>query len=67
MANSRPPRLSQSSLLDAAPPPPAQGRRWLAIAGVIVLAALLALAWFDGGEEPLRPIAQDVAVPEAPR
>lgn len=28
------------------------------------VAALLVLAWFDGGEEPLRPIADDVALPE---
>jgi hypothetical protein len=35
----------------------------MVIAG-LVLAALLALAWFDGGEEPLRPIADDVALPE---
>jgi hypothetical protein len=25
---------------------------------------LLALAWFEGGEEPLRPIAEDVSLPE---
>jgi hypothetical protein len=25
---------------------------------------LLTLAWFDGGEEAQRPIAQDVALPE---
>ena len=25
---------------------------------------LLALAWFEGGEEPLHPIAEDVALPE---
>lgn len=31
---------------------------------VLAVAALLALAWFDGGEEPLRPIADDVALPE---
>jgi hypothetical protein len=29
----------------------------------VVVAALLALAWFDGGEEPLHPIAQDIALP----
>jgi hypothetical protein len=28
------------------------------------VAGLVVLAWFDGGEEPLRPIAQDVVLPE---
>ena len=39
------------------------GRR---IAGVVValIAALLVYAWIDGGEEPLRPIAEPVALPE---
>jgi hypothetical protein len=31
--------------------------------GVVVI-LLLAIAWIDGGEEPLREISQDVAVPE---
>lgn len=39
-----------------------RGKRWLWLAPVV---ALLALAWFDGGEEPLHPIAQEIAVPEA--
>jgi hypothetical protein len=30
--------------------------------GVVVL-ALLVYAWIDGGEEPLRPIVEPVAVP----
>ena len=40
------------------------GRR---IAGVVValVAALLLYAWIDGGEEPLRPIAEPVSLPEA--
>lgn len=29
--------------------------------------AILVLAWFDGGEEPLRPIEQAVEVPEGIR
>lgn len=39
-----------------------RGRRWvwLGLVGVV-----LALAWFDGGEEPIHPIVQDIAVPEA--
>jgi len=33
------------------------------IAGVVA-AVLLVLAWFDGGEEPIHPIAEDVVLPE---
>lgn len=40
--------------------------RWPLVAGAALL-ALLALAWFDGGEEPLNPIAQPVPLPEQPR
>lgn len=36
-------------------------RVWLAVAAVIVI---LGLAWFDGGEEAVHPISQEVAVPE---
>lgn len=32
---------------------------WLVLIGMI-----LALAWFDGGEEPIRQITQPIAVPE---
>ena len=41
--------------------------RWTRHRGLIlgaVMMAVIALAWFDGGEEPLHPIVQDVAVPE---
>lgn len=37
--------------------------RWALVAGAAAL-ALLALAWVDGGEEPLRPIVEPVALPE---
>lgn len=37
--------------------------RWALVAGAAAL-ALLALAWVDGGEEPLRPIIEPVALPE---
>lgn len=63
MRNSRPSRLSPTSLQEAPAPSVPAGRRWMVIAGLVV-AALLALAWFDGGEEPLHPIADDVALPE---
>ncbi|MGB7372820.1 hypothetical protein [Pontixanthobacter sp.] len=32
--------------------------------GSIVIVAVIALAWFHGGEEPLRPITQAVPLPE---
>ena len=38
-------------------------RRWHVLA--LVLLGIVALAWFDGGEEPIRPITQDVTLPEA--
>lgn len=44
-------------------PRPAGQRRWVVLAG-LVLAGLLALAWFDGGEQPLRPMEQAVELPE---
>lgn len=37
------------------------------VAGVLVLAALVCLAWVDGGEEPLHPIAQEIELPGAAR
>ena len=40
--------------------------RRLLVAGVVTL-ALLVLAWFEGGEEPLRAIAEPVALPEEAR
>jgi len=39
---------------------------WLAVAGALV-ASLLAYAWVDGGEEPLRDMAEPVPVPGVPR
>jgi len=43
--------------------PPARRKLTIAVAALIPV-VLLALAWFDGGEEPLRPIAEPVALPE---
>ncbi len=60
MANSRRPPLTPSGF-EQAPAP--RARRWPLVAGIAAL-CLLVLAWFDGGEKPLRPIAQDVALPE---
>ncbi len=60
MANLRQSRLSPSGLETA---PVARVRRWPWIAGGAGV-LLIALAWFEGGEEPLHPIAEDVALPE---
>lgn len=35
------------------------------VIGVAVVLALAALAWIDGGEEALHPIAEDVTLPES--
>ncbi|MEL7444905.1 MAG: hypothetical protein AAGK02_03730 [Pseudomonadota bacterium] len=40
------------------------GRRWKWYAAAFVI-GVLALAWFDGGEEPLHPITHNVPVPGA--
>lgn len=39
--------------------------RWPLLAAAIM--AGLALAWINGGEEPLRPIAQPIELPEQPQ
>jgi len=41
-----------------------RSRRINHIAGAVVV-LLLAYAWWDGGEEPLHPITEPVAVPAA--
>lgn len=66
MPSPRPPRLSPTALQEAAPPPRRAARSWLPVAA-LAIAGLLALAWIDGGEKPLRPIAEDVALPEPSR
>lgn len=64
MANLRRSISPQQGLLpEAAPRPRGRGRwPWLALAGALVV---LTFAWFDGGEEPVRPIAQNVDLPES--
>lgn len=49
--------------LVASAPQPRLRSRWPLIA-LAALVVVLALAWFDGGEEPLRPIAQTVELAE---
>jgi hypothetical protein len=66
MPNLRSKPLSSSGL----EPAPREGQRGLpqwAAAAAFVVGGLLALAWIDGGEEPLHPIAEDVALPEQAR
>ena len=41
--------------------------RMLAALGFLVLGALLGWAWADGGERPLKPMAEAVALPEPAR
>jgi hypothetical protein len=38
--------------------------RWLFLGLAALIVLLLAYAWFDAGREPLRPIAEPVALPE---
>ena len=63
MRNLRRTSLSPTGLGEPRRPAAAPPRRWLVLA-LLAAAALLGLAWFDGGEESLHPIAQDVALPE---
>lgn len=62
MANLRRSIPSLQGLSAEPPPRPARMmRRWPLIVGA--LAAVLAVAWFEGGERALRPIAEDIALP----
>ncbi|MCH2487336.1 MAG: hypothetical protein MK010_06300 [Erythrobacter sp.] len=40
-----------------------KGQR-IGMVAALILLAVLVLAWFDGGEEPLRPIEAAVPVPD---
>lgn len=63
MANRRTNRLSSSDVPDRSASRRGGVPEWAA-AVALVAGGALALAWFDGGEEPLRPIAADVSLPE---
>lgn len=65
MANLRRTLTPQNGLSDAPARAPGIGRRLALL--VAVAAAGLLLAWIDGGEEPLHPIAQPVTLPEQPQ
>ena len=56
-------QTSQRGRLETSEPVRSPVRRWPWVAGVLAV-ALLALAWFDGGERSLRPIAEEVTLPE---
>ncbi|QIQ88129.1 MAG: hypothetical protein G9473_05990 [Erythrobacter sp.] len=45
------------------PVAPARARLGLLVGAAVI--AVLALAWIDGGEEPIRPIAEPVETPVA--
>mgnify|MGYP000253509516 CR=1 FL=1 len=47
----------------AQPKRAANMRRWPLYAAAAV-AGVLVIAWFDGGEEPIRPIVQPLALPQ---
>ncbi|MBA4045233.1 MAG: hypothetical protein C0471_12555 [Erythrobacter sp.] len=65
MANLRSPhRLRQGLTVDPAESPRLR-RRWPVFVALGV-AGLLMLAWAEGGESPLRPIAEAVQLPEQP-
>lgn len=60
MANVRQRRLTPSGFEQ---PAPRRVRRWPWVVAAAAL-ALVGLAWFEGGEEPLHPIAQEIVLPE---
>ncbi|MCL9982634.1 MAG: hypothetical protein NBV60_05685 [Erythrobacter sp.] len=64
MANLSRPQPARQILAREPAPRVIVSRRKL-IAGAAIALALAGLAWIDGGEEPLHPIAQEVAVPGA--
>jgi len=66
MANLSRPLASRQILAREPAPRPRVGLRRVGIA-LVVMALLAVLAWIDGGEEPLRPIAETVALPGAAR
>lgn len=66
MANLRSPHRLRQGLTIAPVEAPRARRRWPLFAALAV-AALLVLAWAEGGESPLRPIAEPVQLPEQPR
>lgn len=62
MAKLRRPTMSLRGISHSPTRQPAR-LRWLVIAGAVIL-GLLGLAWMNGGEQPLRPIAEQIELPE---
>jgi hypothetical protein len=65
MANQRSPHRLRQGLTLAPDESPRPRRRWPVILGVVAV-LMLGLAWAEGGEAPLRPIADPVQLPEQP-
>lgn len=64
MANLSRPTLARQ-ILSREPSRPVALPARRTVIGVVIAAALLALAWFDGGEEALHPIAHEIVLPRA--
>lgn len=54
MASKRDPSLKDADT--------ASSRRRIRVILAMILVGILALAWFDGGEEPIRPISQEITL-----
>lgn len=63
MANLRRPHSSLQGMSQASQPAQRSSRRWPVIVGALIL-ALLVVAWIEGGEVPVRPIAEPIILPE---
>ncbi|MEO0461585.1 MAG: hypothetical protein AAF127_00510 [Pseudomonadota bacterium] len=60
-ADLQPDAAPLASAQEASAAPPKRMLRWRAAAVVLVcMAGVLALAWIDGGEEPIRPIVLEI-------
>lgn len=65
MPNVRPSHRARFGLIDDTAPAKPRTVGWWPVVALLAAALLgLVLAWFDGGEEPLHAIADDVALPE---
>jgi hypothetical protein len=65
MANLRSQIRQRQSVSPMEEAPRRERRRWPLLAAIAIV-GLLALAWAEGGERALRPIAEPVQLPEQP-